>query len=145
VASITRQLRMNLNISANNATITRSNNPTDVAVGQHLIDTPDVTVTAGAIYSTPIRNDLIFTGILDYAYTGHSYGSYQPGSPNYNNPAYSVLNLSLSLSRGPLQATLYVKNVLGDTTIIQSPQINTVIEGYTVHPRVVGLTTKVAF
>ena len=32
-----------------------------------------------------------------------------------------------------------------DRTIIQRPEINTVIEGYTVRPLTVGLTVKVPF
>jgi outer membrane receptor protein involved in Fe transport len=144
-ARLTRHLRLNFTASANDATITKTANPVDVAVGQHLIDVPDVTLTAGAVYSTQIRDDLRLTGIIDYAYTGHSYGTYQSANPNYNNPAYSVVNLSLGLTRGRYQVAVYAKNALGDRTIIQSPEINTVVEGYTVRPRTVGLTTKVLF
>jgi outer membrane receptor protein involved in Fe transport len=144
-ASLTRHLTLNVTASANDATITKTNNAVDVALGSHLIDVPDVTVTAGAVYTAPLSDSLLFTGIIDYAYTGHSYGSYQSDNPNYSNPAYGVVNLSLSLKRGPYQLALYVKNLLGDQTIIQSPEINTVIEGYTVHPRTVGLTTRVQF
>jgi outer membrane receptor protein involved in Fe transport len=145
VAALTSHLRLNVTASANDATITKTNNPIDVAVGRRLIDVPDVTVTAGAVYSARLSEALLFTGILDYTYTGHSYGTYQPSNPDYNNPAYSTVNLSLGLTRGRYQARLYVKNLLDDRTIIQSPEINTVVEGYTVHPRVVGLTTKVLF
>ena len=145
VASLTHTLRLNFTASANDATITKSNNPIDVAVGQHLIDVPDVTLTAGAVYSAHIRDDLLFTGIFDYAYSGHSYGSYQPGNPDYNNPAYGVVNLSLGLTWGRYNVAVYAKNLLDNRTIIQSPEINTVIEGYTVHPRVIGLRSKVDF
>lgn len=145
VASISRNLRFNATASANESTITSTNNPKDVAVGQHLIDVPDVTLTAGAVYSARMRDDLLFTGIIDYAYTGHSYGSYLKTDPNYSNPSYSVVNMSLGLTRGRYQIAIFAKNLLNDRTVIQSPQINTVVEGYTVHPRVVGLSTKVLF
>lgn len=144
-ASLTGHLKLTATASANDATITKTNNPVDVAVGQHLIDVPDATVTAGAVYTASLPDDFILTAIANYAYTGHSYGSYQAGNPNYSNPAYGVVNLSLALTRGRYELSIYAKNALDNRTIIQSPEINTVIEGYTVHPRTIGLTTKVLF
>jgi iron complex outermembrane receptor protein len=145
VASLTNHLRLNVTASANDSTITKTNNPVDVAVGQHLIDVPYETVTAGGTYSAKLSNDLLFLAVLEYAYTGRSYGTYQTINPNYNNPAYAVVNMNLGLTRGRYQVSLYAKNLFDNHTIIQSPEINTVVEGYTVHPRVVGLTTKVQF
>ncbi len=142
---VTSHLQISATASFNDATIIKSNNPIDVAVGQHLIDVPGVTATVGARYSAPISDTLTLTGQLNYNYTGHSYGSYQPGSPNYNNPAYNVVDGSIGLVRGRHQLSLFVKNLLDDRTIIQSPQINTVVEGYTVHPRTIGLSTKLLF
>lgn len=52
--------------------ITSTNNPKDVAVGQHLIEAPGLPLTAGAAYSARMRDDMLFTSISDYAYTGHS-------------------------------------------------------------------------
>ena len=64
------------------------------------------------------------------------------GQPNLNyyNPAYGVLNASVMLKRGKYDISLYAKNLLDDHTLIQTPEVNTVYEGYTVHPRVIGLT-----
>ena len=142
---ISANLQVSATASVNHATITKSNNAVDVAVGQHLIDVPSVTATAGANYSVPISPTVTLISLLNYTYTGHSYGSYQPGNPNYNNPAYGVVNGSVGLMLGHTQISLYVKNLLDNRTIIQSPEINTVIEGYTVHPRTIGLSAKLVF
>jgi outer membrane receptor protein involved in Fe transport len=40
---------------------------------------------------------------------------------------------------------LYAKNLLDRKTILQSPQINSVIEAYTLRPRTVGLTAQIKF
>ena len=56
-----------------------------------------------------------------------------------------MVNLSLGLTWGRYNVAVYAKNLLDNRTIIQSPEINTVIEGYTVHPRVIGLRSKVDF
>jgi len=129
--------------SANSATITRSNNPTDVAVGQHLIDVPDATATVGGTYSGAL-GALSLDGSVNYTYTGKSYGTYLQTDPNYRNPAYGVVNASIALGKGRGSVSLYVKNLFDNRKIIQQPEINTVVEGYTVHPRVFGLTLKLA-
>lgn len=53
--------------------------------------------------------------------------------------------MSLGLTRGRQQIAIFARNLLNDRTVIQSPQINTVVEGYTVHPRVVGLPIRLLF
>ena len=120
----------------------RSNNPIDVAVGQHLIDVPDFTATAGANYVQPVGAGKAVLAMVNYAWTGHSYGSYLLTDTNYYNPRYGVMNASIGFKFGANQITLYAKNLLDDRTIIQRPEINTVTEGYTVHPRTIGLTLK---
>ena len=139
---LTSGLSVNANASVNNAKVIQSNNQIDVAVGQHLIDVPNVTASAGANYLHPVGQSQAVVALVNYAYTGHSYGSYLTTDSNYYNPAYSVVNASVGYRFGTSQITLYVKNLLNNETIIQRPQINTVTEGYTVHPRTIGLTLK---
>jgi outer membrane receptor protein involved in Fe transport len=143
---VTSNLTLQASGSANSATITRTINPVDVPVGSNLTDVPVGTFTVGAIYDEPLANDWDFSARIDYDYTGYSYGSYQKINPvgqpnlNYYNPAYGVLNVSVMLKRGKYDISLYAKNLLDDQTLIQTPEVNTVYEGYTVHPRVIGLT-----
>ena len=111
-------------------------------MGQHLIDVPDFTATAGANYLHPVGPSGAVIALVNYAYTGHSYGSYLVTDTNYYNPSYGVVNASVGYRFGANQLTLYVKNLLNNETIIQRPEINTVTEGYTVHPRTIGLTLK---
>ena len=142
---VTSHLRLDATLSGESATITKSINPTDVPVGSNLIDVPAGTATAGVTYSHPVGDTAYLVSRIDYAWTGHSYGSFQSANADYFNPAYSVVNASVALSRGAYEVSIYAKNLLNDHTIIQSPEINTVVEGYTVHPRVIGLTLKAGF
>ena len=141
---LTSTLRLDASASANNAKITKSTNPVDIPVGAYLIDVPVDSFTIGAAYDQPINNDWSVAARIDYAYTGHSYGSYQTINPvgqpnlNYHNPSYGVLNASLSLTGSRYSFSLYARNLLDDKTLIQTPEVNTVYQGYTVHPRVVG-------
>jgi len=88
--------------------------------------------------------------VADYEYTGKSYGSFQvstPAAPNpaYIDPAYSVVNLNLGVNLGAFQVSLFAKNLLNNTTILQSPTINGVTEGYTLRPRTVGVGLQAKF
>ena len=139
---LTPSLSVSATGSVNDAKVIQSNNPIDVAVGQHLIDVPDFTATAGANYLHPVGPSGAVIALVNYAYIGHSYGSYLVTDTNYYNPSYGVVNASVGYRFGANQLTLYVKNLLNNETIIQRPEINTVTEGYTVHPRTIGLTLK---
>jgi iron complex outermembrane receptor protein len=44
------------------------------------------------------------------------------------------------VERGRYRISIYAKNLLDDKTLIQTPEVNTVYEGYTVHPRVIGVS-----
>ena len=139
---LSSELQINGTVSVNDAKVVQSNNPVDVAVGQHLIAVPGFTATAGANYLHRLDSETAIVALVNYAYTGHSYGSYLLTDPNYRNPGYGVVNASLGVRFGPHTLTLYAKNLLDDRTIIQRPQINTVVEGYTVHPRTIGVSLK---
>ena len=56
-----------------------------------------------------------------------------------------MLNANVTVSYGPVDVSIYAKNLLNDQTIIQTPEINTVYEGYTVKPRTIGVSLKAHF
>jgi outer membrane receptor protein involved in Fe transport len=141
----TRNLKLTASLSGQKATITQTANAADVPVGSHLIDVPELSATLGVSYTSMISDNLSLISRADYSFTGHSYGSYQASNPDYSNPGYGVLNASLTFTRDKYELTFYAKNLLNNQTIIQRPEINTVVEGYTVHPRVVGLTGRFMF
>ena len=142
---LTHNLRLNFNASSETATITKSINPTDVPTGSTLIDVPVGSAKLGAVYSRDLTDEVKFVARADYDWTGRSHGSYQSVNANYYNPSYGVANASVALDRAGYEIALYVKNLFDDKTIIQSPEINTVVEGYTVHPRTIGVTLKAGF
>ncbi len=139
------ELKLGFTGSINHSEITSTVNPTDVPAGAHLIDVPGATYTFLVAYSRPWTDDYLFHARADWAWTGAANGSYQVGNSNYYNPSYGVLNLSLGFEGSKYDFELYAKNALANQKIIQSPEINTVVEGYTVHPRVIGLTGRIRF
>jgi iron complex outermembrane recepter protein len=98
-----------------------------------------------AQYDYPLAGDMTVAFHADYDWTGRSNGSYQIGNSDYYNPSYGVLNASVSLEAESYDVSLYAKNLNDDRTIIQRPELNTVIEGYTVRPLTVGVSAKYRF
>jgi len=131
--------------SAEHAVITSSNDPLTVAVGEKVLNTPDWTLTASAEYDWPVGDEAVAFVRSDYSWVGRSHGSYIRANSNFSNPQYDVLNASIGFRMPSYDVSLYAKNLSDDRTIIQRPEINTVIEGYTVRPLTVGLTVKVPF
>ena len=142
-----RDLTFGLTGSVEHAVITSSINPLTAPVGAHLKDVPEKTATASLMWQhpLPVSEGLMFSTRIDYNWTGHAYGDYLPTNPNYNNPAYGVLNASMRVSGKNFDVSFYAKNLANDKTIIQTPLINTVVEGYTVRPRTIGLTGRIRF
>ena len=138
-------LKFALTGSAEHAVVTASENTKTVAVGAHLIDVPNATYTASVSYNRPLNSEWNLRTRADYGWTGNSYGSYQPSNPNYANPSYGVLNASVTLAASKVEVSLYAKNLNNDQKIIQTPEVNTVVEGYTVRPRTIGLTGRYFF
>jgi iron complex outermembrane receptor protein len=148
-------LLLTADLSAESATITRSVNPVTVPVGANLIDVPQATANVNLAYSWYINDKVQVKPFIGWEWTGRSNGSYQRftntvalGSLtnlNYNNPAYSVVNANVTVSYGNVDVSVFAKNLLNDQTIIQTPEVNTVYEGYTVRPRTIGVSLKAHF
>ena len=150
-------LKFGFTAGAQHAAITSTNYPSPggVPVGSHLVDVPVATYTGSVTYNRPLNGEFTLRTRADYAWTGHSNGSFQKtltlldGSiitnPSYFNPSYGVLNASVTLAATKYEVALYAKNLNNDQKVIQSPYINTVTEGYTVRPRTIGLTGRYFF
>jgi iron complex outermembrane receptor protein len=140
-----RGLTLGMNGDVQNAKITSSPVGSPASVGQHVLNTPEWNATASADYGWPVRDGLSAFVHADVEWTGPSNGSFQIGSPNYNDASYAVMNLNAGLDIHAFEFSLYANNLLDDTTIIKHPQVNLVVEAYTVQPRTVGLRVSKHF
>jgi iron complex outermembrane recepter protein len=143
-------LTLGINFGSEHSYITSTTNAQTAAVGEAVLYTPNYTGTVIADYRWHVGEVQPFLR-GDYEYIGRSYGSFQaqlsPGvdNPQYIDPSYDVVNLNTGVDVGPFQVAVYAKNLFDSRTILQSPQINSVIEAYTLRPRTVGLTAQVKF
>jgi outer membrane receptor protein involved in Fe transport len=140
-----RNLTLGLNGGGGKSVITRSDDPSAAAVGQRTLFTPKFTATATAEYRLALTDQIAATMRTDYDWTGMSHGSFQATDPDYTNPAYGVLNGSIGIDTGSFQVSIFGKNLTNNQTIIQRPNIASVVEGYTVRPLTIGLNIAKQF
>ncbi len=131
--------------SLNKATITSTTNSATAAVGEKVLNTPDWTSTIGASYDWQLTGSTSAFVRADYDWTGRSHGSFVRTNSDYSDPQYGIMNASVGIDTGTYRVSLYAKNLTNDQTIIQRPQVNTVITGYTVRPLTIGLTVGAYF
>ena len=116
-------------------------------MGDHVLYTPEYTATLLADYSWHLTESVGAFVRGDYERTGKSYGAFSPqaSQPFYIDPAYSVVNLNAGITMGIFEVSAFAKNLADNKTILQSPQINGVTEGYTLRPRTIGVAVQAKF
>lgn len=134
-----------LNGDVQNAKITAAPAGSPASIGQHVLYTPEWNAAASADYSWPVKDGMSAFVHADAEWTGPSNGSFQIGSPNYQDASYAVMNANAGFDVHSYELTLYATNLLDDTTIIKHPQVNLVVEAYTVQPRTIGLRVSKHF
>ena len=132
-------LTLGANFSAEHTEITRTINPDTAAVGQHILNVPDYTISGSIDYEATVASNVEAFIHSDYQHIGPSRGSFIVTDTNYRDPAYGVLNINVGATISGTSVSLYVKNLTDNKTIIQRPTTNTVVEGYTVRPRTIGV------
>jgi iron complex outermembrane receptor protein len=78
-------------------------------------------------------------------WVGASKGSLNPEQTDYQRPGYHTANLSAGLAFERYSLTVFVKNALDDDTVIQHPQIASIVQGYRVQPRSIGMSVAAKF
>jgi iron complex outermembrane receptor protein len=138
-------LTLHLNGNIQHAQVTSADAESPAHAGDHILYVPDWSMSVAADYDFAIMDGYDGFVRVDYEYTGPSRGSFLATDPNFNDPAYGVLNGSVGFRMDETEFSLYAKNLANDQTIIQRPVINSVTEGYTLRPITFGLTAKRTF
>ncbi len=116
-----------------------NNGVLNVSKGAKVPGVPDYNTSLGAdydfAYSAAVRGFVR----ADARFVGQSRGTFVIGAPDYFRPAYFTSDASTGIHAGPLEVSLFVKNLNNDQKILQRPNIQTIIEGYTQRPRTIGL------
>ena len=78
-------------------------------------------------------------------WVGSSKGSLNPEQTDYERPAYHTAHVSAGMAFDRFSVTVFVKNALDDDTVIQHPQIASIVQGYRVQPRSIGMSVAAKF
>ena len=76
---------------------------------------------------------------------GASKGSLDPSQTDYDRPSYHSTDFSAGMTFDRYAFTVFVKNAFDTDTIIQHPQIASIVQGYRMAPRSVGLSMGTRF
>ena len=78
-------------------------------------------------------------------WVGPSKGSLNPEQTDYQRPAYHTADISAGISFDSYKLSVFVKNALDTDTVIQHPQVASIVQGYRVAPRSIGMSVAAKF
>ena len=88
------------------------------------------------------RNAFVAGGVQ---WVGASKGSLNPEQTDYQRPAYHTADLSAGMSFERYKLSVFVKNALDTDTVIQHPQVASIVQGYRVAPRSIGMSIAASY
>ena len=78
-------------------------------------------------------------------WVGSSNGSLNPELLDYQRPSYHTADVSGGLAFSRYKLSVFVKNAFDDDTVIQHPQVASIVQGYRVAPRSIGVSLAAKF
>jgi iron complex outermembrane recepter protein len=113
-----------------------------ISPGQPLLNVPKSMVSFRFEYAHPLTDDGSVFARADYDITGSSYGQLIASDPGYRQPEYSVMNGSIGFAYKEYEVSIFAKNLLNSSKVIQIPSLLFVPEAYTLRPLTVGVLLK---
>lgn len=113
-----------------------------ISAGQALLNVPKSMASFRFEYDHPATDNGSVFVRADYEFTGSSYGSLVASDPGYKQPAYSVVNGSIGFDYKDYEFSIFAKNLLNSSKVIQIPSLLFVPEAYTLRPLTIGVLFK---
>jgi iron complex outermembrane receptor protein len=113
--------------------------------GAQIQGVPKYNASVSAQYNFAVFGDKSAFVMGGVQWVGASKGSLNPEQTDYERPAYHTANISAGLAFDRYSLTVFVKNALDDDTVIQHPQIASIVQGYRVQPRSIGMSLAAKF
>jgi outer membrane receptor protein involved in Fe transport len=78
-------------------------------------------------------------------WVGNSRGSLDPDQTDYERPAYHTADFSAGMTFDRYKLSVFIKNAFDNDTVIQHPQVASIVQGYRVAPRSIGMSVAAKF
>ena len=101
------------------------------------------TLTAQYNFSTASGRSAFVMGGVQWV--GPSKGSLNPEQTDYERPSYHTANFSAGITIDRYQLTAFVKNAFDEDKVIQHPQVASIVQGYRLAPRSIGMSIAAKF
>ncbi len=113
--------------------------------GAEIQGVPRYNANINARYSFPTWHDAHAFVMGGVQWVGRSKGSLNSDTLDYERPAYHSADLSAGLVLDSVTLTAFVKNALDNATVIQHPQVASIVQGYRLTPRSIGASLSAKF
>ena len=78
-------------------------------------------------------------------WVGASKGSLDPSQTDYQRPAYRTADFSAGIAFDRYDVSVFAKNAFDTDTVIQHPRVASIVQGYRVPPRSIGVSLATRF
>jgi iron complex outermembrane receptor protein len=113
--------------------------------GAQIQGVPKYNAAVNAQYNFAVFGDKSAFVMGSLQWVGASKGSLDPDQTDYQRPAYHTADFSAGMSFNRYDLSVFVKNAFDTDTVIQHPQVASIVQGYRVPPRSIGMSLAAKF
>lgn len=113
--------------------------------GAQVQGVPKYNAAVSAQYNFVVAGDIGAFVAGGIQWVGPSKGSLNPEQTDYERPSYHTADFSGGAAFGRYKLSVFVKNAFDNDTIIQHPQVASIVQGYRVAPRSIGMSLAAKF
>jgi iron complex outermembrane receptor protein len=113
--------------------------------GAQIQGVPKYNAAVNAQYNFAVFGDKSAFVMGSVQWVGASKGSLDPDQTDYQRPAYHTADFSAGMSFNRCDLSVFVKNAFDTDTVIQHPQVASIVQGYRVPPRSIGMSLAAKF
>ncbi|MES2320375.1 MAG: TonB-dependent receptor [Pseudomonadota bacterium] len=113
--------------------------------GAQIQGVPKYNAAINAQYNFAVFGDKSAFVMGGVQWVGASKGSLNPEQTDYQRPAYHTADFSAGVSFDQYKLSVFVKNVFDNDTVIQHPQVASIVQGYRLTPRSIGVSLASKF
>ncbi|MES2320706.1 MAG: TonB-dependent receptor [Pseudomonadota bacterium] len=112
--------------------------------GAQIQGVPKYNGAVSAVYNFALGDKTAFL-MGGMQWVGASKGSLDPDQTDYQRPSYHTADFSAGVSLNRYSLTVFMKNAFDTDTVIQHPQVASIVQGYRVAPRSIGMSVAAKF